>query len=241
MAGHFLLSKEARDFGLHQVEELSTAAVHDFFALQRWGDTGTQACPGCGTIDKHYWITSRKQWRCRSIACARMFSVTSGTAFADHKLPLKTILKAILIFATNVKGISALALSRQLRVAYQTAFVLLHKIRESITCNIDHSQLEGTVHIDGAHVSGRLRKPRVKQLATKTQARDKIPADANPKHPNRRIVIVLRELYPEKGRGGKRTITGIAITEDWPAIEKLSKKYVAEGTIIHTDELGAYC
>jgi ISXO2-like transposase domain/Transposase zinc-ribbon domain len=240
MAGHFLLSKEARDFGLEEVEALSPAAVHAFFARQRWGDTGTQVCPSCGSIENHYWIASRRQWRCKSVACARVFSVTSGTAFADHKLPLKTILKAILIFATNVKGISALALSRQLRVAYQTAFVLLHKIRESITSNVDHRPLEGLVHIDGAHISGRLRKPRVKLPATKTQARDRIPSDANPQHPNRRIVIALREVLPEKGLGAKRTLIGISKAEDWPTIDALSRKYVAVGTTIHTDELGAY-
>ena len=56
MAGHFLLSKEARDFGLEEVEALSSVDVHAFFARQRWGDAGTQVCPSCGSIENHYWI-----------------------------------------------------------------------------------------------------------------------------------------------------------------------------------------
>jgi len=81
----------------------------------------------------------------------------------------------MLLFAINVKGISACSLQRHLGVAYMTAFVLLHKLRESIVEERDISQLEGVVHIDAAHMSGRERKPRVKDPASKRQARDKIP------------------------------------------------------------------
>ena len=124
-------------------------------------------CPECGEKGVHYWIKTRWQWRCKDVACGRFFSVTSGTKFADHKLPLKKILMAMLIFCANVKGISACSLARQLGVAYQTGFVLLHKLRESIIENSSSVPLEGLVHIDGAHVSGRIRKPRVKTPATK--------------------------------------------------------------------------
>ena len=39
-------------------------------------------------------------------------------------------LAAIAIFANEVKGKSALAMSRDLGLAYKSAFVLLHKLRE---------------------------------------------------------------------------------------------------------------
>lgn len=166
---------------------MSATAVHDYFVRARWGDGGKQTCPSCGSIDQHYWIASRKQWRCREHGCSRVFSVTSGTAFADHKLPLKKILRAILIFAMNVKGISALAMSRQLKIAYQTAFVLMHKLREAISFHVDKTPMTGVVHIDGAHVSGKVRKPRKKDPATKRQARDRYPPHAFAKHPNLRL------------------------------------------------------
>ena len=63
---------------------------------------------------------------------ARISRVTSGTLFAHHKLPLRTYLAAIAIFCNEVKGKSALALSRDLDVQYKTAFVLAHKLREAM-------------------------------------------------------------------------------------------------------------
>ena len=243
MAGHFLLSAQARDFTLKHVEKMSSKAVHDYFVHARWGASGLAGkptCPDCGSIDKHYWIKTRSQWRCRSVGCAFMFSVTSGTAFADHKLPLKTILKAMMIFNANVKGTSAMALSRLICVAYQTAFVLLHKLRESITRGVNKEPLQGLVHMDGAHVSGKVRKPRKNLPTTKMQARTKYPADAFARHPNRRIVMAIREVFPEKGRGASRTIIGIVYSENRAAIERLAEKYVAEGATMHTDELAGY-
>lgn len=79
--------------------------------------------------DNHYFIRGRKQWRCK--CCGHTFSVTSGTIFAFHKLPLKIYLAAIAIYSNAVKGLSALQLGRDLGVQYKTAFVLAHKIRES--------------------------------------------------------------------------------------------------------------
>lgn len=240
MAGHFLLSARARDFTLEDVDRLTAKGVHDFFAEIRWGKSGTQVCPSCGSENKHYWITSRKQWRCREHGCSRVFSVTSDTAFADHKLPLKKILKAFVIFATNVKGLSAAALGRLLGVSYQTAFTLFHKIREAISANVDETPLKGLVHIDGAHLSGKSRKPRVSLPSTKRQARDRYPPHAFPKHPNRRIVIALREVHPDKGQGATRTITGIVFSEDWQSVENLSRRYIEKGSTVYSDELGAY-
>jgi hypothetical protein len=52
------------------------------------------------------------------------FSITNGTLFASHKLPLKGYLAAIAVFCNEVKGKSALALSRDLSLSYKSAFVL---------------------------------------------------------------------------------------------------------------------
>ena len=240
MAGHFLLSPASRDLSVEKIEKMTDKAVHAYFAKMRWGDDGTQVCPECGSIEKHYWIASRKQWRCRSVACGRVFSVTSGTVFSDHKLPLKKILKAMVIFINNVKGISALALTRELGVAYQTAFVLLHKLREALTKKLDRTPLEGVIHMDGAHISGRVRKPRVKKSTTKTQARDRIPKEAFPRHHNRRIAMVARALFAEKGKGAQRSIAFIAMSEDQPTIMAIAQQYIKPGSEVMTDELGGY-
>jgi hypothetical protein len=58
--------------------------------------------------------------------------------FFDHvrhavrQLPLRCYLATIAILVNEVKGKSALALSRDLTVSYKCAFVLLHKLREAM-------------------------------------------------------------------------------------------------------------
>ena len=81
------------------------------------------------------------RYRCK--ACRGDFSLTSGTLFAFHKLPLQTYLAAIVIFCNEVKGKSALALSRDLGVQYKTAFVLAHKLREALATEMKGARLGG--------------------------------------------------------------------------------------------------
>lgn len=115
---------------LREVFALSAAAVVSLFAELRWGPSGTQTCPHCGVVDKHRFVALQKRWRCKH--CYKAFSVTSGTVFQHHKLPLQVILGAVLLYANSVKGLSALQLARDLHVQHKTAFVLLHKIRETL-------------------------------------------------------------------------------------------------------------
>jgi hypothetical protein len=117
---------------------------------------------------------------------------------------------------------------------------LLHKLREALTKKLDRTPLKGVIHMDGAHISGRVRKPRVKKAATKTQARDRLPYDSYPRHPNRRIAMAMRQLYPEKGKGAERTHVFIAHSEDQKVIMDLAKRFIAPGSELMTDELAGY-
>jgi len=247
--GHFLLSPAARDFTLEFVEKMSAATVHAFFVRNRWGDDGTQVCPECGSIDKHYWIKTRRQWRCRDVACGRMFSVTTGTKWADHKVPLKTILRGMVLFATNVKGISASQLARQLGVAYQTAFVMLSKLRESIMECANRDKLDGLIHIDGAYISGGIRSPRVREKTTETKATGKTRKKQALRKPNgeinlnsgeERVVMVMREVDPNGNKGAIRTIVEVVRAEDRKTAEALSKRYIKNGARVMSDESNAY-
>ncbi len=88
------------------------------------------------------------------------FSVTSGTLFVSHKLPLRIYLGAIAVFANEVKGKAALARSRDLCVSYKTAFVLCHKLREAMGKEMLNRVLggEGKVcEIDGGYFGGYLK------------------------------------------------------------------------------------
>ncbi len=81
------------------------------------------------------------RWRCK--ACRADFSVTSGTLFASHKLPLRTYLLGVAAFCNEVKGKSMLALSRERDVQYKTAFVLAHKMREAMASSMKAARIGG--------------------------------------------------------------------------------------------------
>ncbi|TWA66687.1 transposase-like zinc ribbon protein [Azospirillum baldaniorum] len=130
---HFLLCACARTISLPQVLRMTQAEAEECFAMIRWPDTeGRPVCPKCG-CDSIYDCRrphGAPRWRCK--ACSRDFSLTSGTLFAFLKLPLVMYLAAVVIFVNEVKGKSALALSRYLGVQHKTAFVLVQKIREAM-------------------------------------------------------------------------------------------------------------
>ena len=93
----------------------------------------------------------------------KQFSVTSGTIFANRKLPIRDYLVAIAIFVNAVKGILDLQLGRDLDVQYKTAFVMAHdKIREAIGADRNQIILSGTVEIDGAYFGGKTKEKNVK-------------------------------------------------------------------------------
>ena len=111
MAQHFLLSAAARSLSLAKVMRLSDAGVEDVFRRLRWPETdGKPVCPDCGCAICYACRrpSGQLRWRCK--ACRHDFSITSGTLFAWHKLPLRTYLLAVMVFCNEVKGKSMLAL-----------------------------------------------------------------------------------------------------------------------------------
>jgi hypothetical protein len=116
--------------------------------------------------------------------------LTSGTIFHSRKLKLRDILGAIAIFTNGAKGYSALQLSRDLSCDYKSAFVLLHKLRESIELARAEGALQGDVELDGAYFGGHVRPANRKE--------DRIDLRKAENQSGKRLsVIVARE---KKGR-----------------------------------------
>lgn len=230
MAQHFLLSAQARTLSLRQIYALTDDAAFDFFRKSRWGNGEEVTCPCCGSHARHYFIQTRRQWRCRD--CMHTFSVTSGTIFAFHKLPLKIYLAAVAIYTNAVKGISALQLSRDLDVQYKTAFVLAHKIRESLMEHRDESELDGEVEMDGAYVNGHVRPANKK--ADRVDRRL-----AENQNPDKRCVFVMRSRAGV-GQGARRTLTFVMKQENQADVKTLAGQFVKKGTVVYADEANAY-
>lgn len=218
MAQHFLLSPHARTLSLTKVLRMTDRDAETAFRKVRWPETnGEPVCPCCSGTE-HYNLKSRPVWKCK--ACAKQFSLTSGTIFHSRKLKLRDILGAIAIFTNGAKGYSALQLARDLGCDYKSCFVLLHKIRESIALAREQGALKGNVEIDGAFFGGYV-KP-----ANNVEDRKDRRKKAN-QSGKRQSVIVMRE------REG-RTIAQVAAREA-DAVE-IARNTISPEATVHADE-----
>jgi transposase-like protein len=228
MAQHFLLSKSAKSLSIAQVMRMTEAEAEMMFRKVRWASTeGEPVCPKCGCLDAYDCRrpNGASRWRCKG--CAADFSVTSGTLFASHKRPLRDYLAAIAIFCNEVKGKSMLALSRDLGMAYKSAFVLAHKLREAMASEVKALRIGGdgkVASIDGMYAGGY-----VKPANLKEHRRDRrLARNQNGK---RQVVVVARE---QDGR----TIAS-AFKSEAGSLSFIRDK-VAKGTILNADEANSW-
>ena len=120
-------------------------------ALFNWRWPSGFKCPKCqGEIYSE--IKSRRLYQCA--ACRRQVSLTAGTIFHASKLPLTQWFRAMYHLGQCKNGISALELSRRLGVAYNTAWMLHHKLMQVMVDRENRTPLEGIVHLDDSYIGG---------------------------------------------------------------------------------------
>jgi ISXO2-like transposase domain len=147
--------------------------------------------------------------------------------FASHNLPLRCYLAAIAISCNEVKGKSALALSRDLNVSYKCAFVLLHKLREATAEEMRGRVVGGegkTAEIDGGYFGGYVRPANMK--ADRLDRRF-----IRNQSGKRKVVVIIRE------RGGN-PVPAVFSSESRAASSIRAR--IAKGTTVHADESGAW-
>ena len=224
MAQHFLLSSKAKTLSLLDVIRMTDAQAEEAFRKMRWVETaGAPVCPDCGCLDAYECRRPNGALRFRCKGCKADFTLTSGTLFASHKLPLRTYLAAIAIFCNEVKGKSMLAMSRDLGLAYKSAFVLCHKMREAMASELKGRKLGGdneAVEVDGGYFGGyvkpaNLREDRKDRRLWKN------------KSGKRQCVVILRE------HGGQSLP---AVFKSEGAAQSWIKSRVQAGTVLHADE-----
>ena len=182
MAQHFLLSPAAKTLTLASVMRMSDGEAEATFRRVRWTDTdGAPVCPHCGGLEAYECRRPKGALRFRCKACVKDFSITSGTLFASHKLPLRGYLAAIAIFCNEVKGKSALALSRDLGLSYKSAFVLLHKLREAMAEELKGRVIGGegkVAEVDSGYFGGYVKPANLHDIALTAASHAISPASA---------------------------------------------------------------
>jgi len=110
------------------------------------------ACPKCGH-NEHFITRTRRLPLYGCKACRHQTTVTVGTVMEKSTTPLCKWFIAIYMMSNDKRGVSAKQLQRDLKVAYQTAWSMSHKIKEAIKQG-ESGMLGGIVQLDEIYVGG---------------------------------------------------------------------------------------
>ncbi len=188
-------------------------ACLEYLAASRWPEGFV--CPCCGS--RQAWVLDRRHlWECAS--CHAQTSVTAGTVMHRTRTPLRLWFWAAYLVATHQPGISAKQLSRQLGLRYETAWLILQKLRRAMVAP-ERSPLRGEVEIDECWIGG---------VEPGKQGRAPGP---------KTLVGVAVEV---RGQGSGRL--RLAPLEDAakPTLGAFVKATTAPGSIVHTDGWKGY-
>ena len=122
--GSKAVGKQGRSYrkGISLFESIHLFADADNAALwmerARWGD-GPIVCPKCGSERGTRTKRADMPYRCKD--CRKFFSVKTGTPMAESKLPVTSWLLAAYQDLTNLKGVSSMKLSRDLKIKQSSA------------------------------------------------------------------------------------------------------------------------
>lgn len=207
---------------------MTDAEAETAFRQMRWADTdGQPICPACGGVEPYEFRRPNGVLRFECKACKKDFSLTSGTLFSSHKLPLRAYLAAIAIFMNEVKGKNALAMSRDLGLSYKSAFVLCHKLREAMAAEMKGRVVGGegkVAEIDAAYFGGYVRPANLKENRVDRRL-------ARNQTGKRKAVIIVRE------RGGNSVP---AVFRSEAQALSFIRARIAKGTVVNADESASW-
>ncbi len=131
-------------------------SAQEWIISKRWRHGIT--CPACGNneVSELKRRGTLRRWRCKDRkACGKNFTVKTDTIMHDSKLPVSHWCIAIYLYTTNLKGISAMKLHRELGIAYKNAWHMAHRIRKAT--ETQPQMFRGPVETDETYVGGKER------------------------------------------------------------------------------------
>jgi transposase-like protein len=128
----------------------------------RWPG-GNVTCPRCGQA-KHSFVKTRRLWFC--YVCKKQFTVKVGTVMEDSPIGLDKWMCAIWMLANCKNGISSYELAKNLGIRQNSAWFMLHRIREAMKGNPDFQiggDEGGPVEVDETFIGGKLKNMHVQK------------------------------------------------------------------------------
>lgn len=122
-------------------------------AVRAWRWPEGFSCPRCGSASRTEFRRGTLLYQ-QCSACQYQCSLIAGTIFASTKLPLKTWLLAMHLLTKAKTNLSTLELMRDLAVSYRSAWLIKHKLMETMRLREESRQLSGRVEIDDSYLGG---------------------------------------------------------------------------------------
>ncbi len=127
--------------------------AEQWFEDNRWSDG--VICPHCGSHNIYTRPEEKRKnqpHRCRS--CRYDFSVKTKTLMHKSNIGYRAWAVGIYLMTTNLKGISSMKIHRELDITQKSAWIMMHKIRETFD---DGSliQFTGPVEVDETYMGGK--------------------------------------------------------------------------------------
>ena len=135
-----------------QAEYGTEGQCEDALAAARWPNGWSCAHCSCTRSFRTQNRSGRPLWEC--FLCGYQSSSIVGTVFEHTKLPLSTWFLGMYFMTQSKNAVSALELRRQLGVSYKTAWLMKHKILQTMALREEPRRLDGRVEIDDAYLGG---------------------------------------------------------------------------------------
>jgi transposase-like protein len=209
-----------------------------------WGEDGPESCPKCGAVGRQFFLnrangvsrktrtgkdTERRIWKCGH--CRRKYSVLVDTIFHGTKISIRTWLLVIFEFCASKNSISAWEISRKYEVTNETAWHMLHRIREAMQFEPAAGLFGGAVQVDETWIGGDPKNWHANDPRTTGRKRDGRAQGPTDKQP------VVSLVHYETRTAHARVVADVTGKSLQPAIEEMME---AKRTHLHTDGGAGY-
>ena len=195
-------------------------ASRTWFEKHHWPNG--RFCPHCGSVGTAE-VPDNKPMPYWCGDCRSYFSVRTGSALANSRVPLRKWAIAVWLYITRPKGISSVQLAKDIEVSQRTAWFMLHRLRETWK-STGLPPFQGPVEVDETYLGGKRKNMHGKK---RRQLRGRGGH-------GKTIVIGARDR-------ASNTVSALVIdVADRPTLQGFIRNRVAAGATVYTDSARAY-
>ena len=231
---------------LSEIRKQVSSEADAYYVLEQLRWPNGPVCPHCDNTKAYYLnpkngnsratgpkrtMSQRRVWKCA--ACRKQFSVLTGTIFHGTKVPVTTWLMVMVQMCSAKNGISAREIERMHDLTPETAWFVLHRLREAMKREPLAGALRGTIVADEAWVGGDpANRHASKQAAMKPE---RITPGNRPGHTDKQPIFSL--VNKETGEVRSRVVADVTGNTLRKA---MAGNVDFANTDLHTDESHSY-